>query len=367
MTADLFVGLMSGTSGDAVDAVLVRFHPQREQIAALSLPVPKALRTRVAAVGAETPLQTVAQLDVELAELFAQATQSLLEAARCEPSAVRALGCHGQTVWHAPDDNPPFTIQLGDPNVIAERTGIATVADFRRRDIAAGGQGAPLAPAFHRALFETPDNRALAVLNLGGIANISIISEAGETGFDTGPANALLDRWIQACLGQPFDRDGAWAASGQFVPALLDSLLNEPYFRRPPPKSTGLELFNLAWLERRLAALGMPLAEEDVQATLAELTARTVADAYRAHAPKDVQRLLVCGGGARNTDLLSRLSTHLSPVQVQSTAALGVDPDYVEAWGFAWLAQQTLQGLPGNRPSATGARRPVVLGGIYPA
>jgi|SRR5690625_1558045 len=366
MTADLFIGLMSGTSADAVDAVLVRFQPQREEIAALSWPIPAALRERMTAVDATTPLETVARLDVELAELFAQATLGLLDKAGYPPSAVRALGSHGQTVWHAPDDNPPFTVQLGDPNVIAERTGITTVADFRRRDIAAGGQGAPLAPAFHQALFGTDDKIPVVVLNLGGIANISIISDDDESGFDTGPANTLLDRWIQACRGQPFDRDGAWAASGQYVPTLLEHLLDEPFFDRTPPKSTGLELFNLEWLERRLAMLSIRPPDADIQATLAELTARTIADAVRTHAP-DAQRLLVCGGGAHNRDLLSRLSTHLKPMAVQSTEAVGVDPDYVEAWGFAWLAYQTLHGRPGNRPLVTGARRPVILGGIFPA
>lgn len=363
--SECYIGLMSGTSADSVDAVLVRFDPELRQLASYSHPIAPDLKARIRATGAHTRLGDAAQLDVVLGELFADAANALLKSAGIAPEQVRAIGSHGQTVWHAPGSAPPYTIQLGDPNVIAERTGITTVADFRRHDIAAGGQGAPLAPAFHRSLFGCA-GKTRVVLNLGGIANISVlVGEQLVEGFDTGPANALLDAWIFARRGQPFDRDGEWAAGGEPDSGLLARLLSDPYFEREPPKSTGLEHFNLAWLQGHLDALARPLADRDVQATLAELTVRTVAKAIAARA-KNAERVLVCGGGAHNSHLMRRLGALLAPITVESTAAVGVDPDFVEACAFAWLARETLNGRYGNAPVVTGAKREVILGGIYP-
>lgn len=360
--AELYLGLISGTSADAVDAALVRFAPTPAVVAAHSFPLPSELRAQIRAVTDQTPLQTVAQLDVRVGHLFASAALELLHAAGRPVSAVRAIGSHGQTVWHAPSADPPFTIQLGDPNVIAEQTGILTVADFRRRDIAAGGQGAPLVPAFHREIFGRKAETH-CILNLGGIANITVLQDEAVAGFDTGPANTLLDAWIWASRGAAYDRDGAWAAAGRCQAALLESMLQDGYFRRPAPKSTGPEHFNLEWLQGHLDAYGS-IRPEDVQATLLELTARSVADAVLRCAP-NTRAVLVCGGGIHNRALMARLSALLAPVSVISTAAAGVDPDFVEACAFAWLARQRLEGRAGNVPEVTGARVPVVLGGIY--
>lgn len=360
--AEHYIGLMSGTSVDAIDAALVRFDPRPSVVAARSFPLARDLRARLRAITDQTPLGIAAQLDVELGRLFAAAALELLRDAGLPPAAVRAIGSHGQTIWHAPASEPPYTLQIGDPNVIAERTGITTVADFRRRDLAAGGQGAPLVPAFHREVFGSPAETR-CVLNLGGIANITVISEDAVLGFDTGPANTLLDSWIASQRGDAYDAAGAWAASGQCSPDLLEALLADPYFALPAPKSTGPEHFSRAWLREHLAAFP-GLAAEDVQATLVELTARTVAAAVRQYAA-GAAKLLVCGGGVHNRLLMARLATLLAPMEVASTASAGIDPDFVEACAFAWLARQRLAERPGNVPTATGARAPVVLGGVY--
>jgi anhydro-N-acetylmuramic acid kinase len=354
---------MSGTSADAVDAALVRFDPFPEVLAARSTPLPPELRSQLRGISGQTPLLTLAQLDVQLGRLSAAAVLDLLAAAQHPADAVSAIGSHGQTVWHAPDGEFPFTMQIGDPNVIVELTGICTVADFRRRDVAAGGQGAPLVPAFHKEVFgSTAETRC--ILNLGGIANITILRGDAVTGFDTGPANTLLDSWISRHRGVPYDAGGAWAATGSCRPNLLNSLLSDPYFERHAPKSTGPEHFSLSWLEEKLAAAQLKPQPQDVQATLLELTARTVADAIRRDAP-DAGTVLVCGGGVHNGALMARLSELLAPARVASTREAGVDPDFVEACAFAWLARQRLAGRPGNLPAVTGAHAPVVLGGIY--
>ncbi len=360
--AEHYIGLMSGTSVDAIDAALVRFDPRPSVVAARSFPLARDLRARLRAITDQTPLGIAAQLDVELGRLFAAAALELLRDAGLPPAAVRAIGSHGQTIWHAPASEPPYTLQIGDPNVIAERTGITTVADFRRRDLAAGGQGAPLVPAFHREVFGSPAETR-CVLNLGGIANITVISEDAVLGFDTGPANTLLDSWIASQRGDAYDAAGAWAASGQCSPDLLEALLADPYFALPAPKSTGPEHFSRAWLREHLAAFP-GLAAEDVQATLVELTARTVAAAVRQYAA-GAAKLLVCGGGVHNRLLMARLTALLAPMEVASTASAGIDPDFVEACAFAWLARQRLAERPGNVPTATGARAPVVRGGVY--
>lgn len=362
MAADLYIGLMSGTSADAIDAALVRFDPAPTMVAGRTFPIPQALRSEIRDVSAQLPLSALGPLDVRLGRAFADAVTRLLRETGTPACDVRAIGSHGQTIWHAPTGDTPFTMQIGDPNVIAEETGITTVADFRRRDVAAGGQGAPLVPAFHREIFGT-EAGTHCVLNLGGIANISVLGPSGVIGFDTGPANTLMDDWVKLHRNQPYDKDGAWAAEGRCRQQLLDALLQDSYFRAAPPKSTGPEYFSREWLQRHLAGCG-PMPPEDVQATLLELTARSVADAVRQHAA-DADRLLVCGGGAHNRSLMVRLGVLLAPLRVASTASVGIDPDFVEACAFAWLARQRLLGAPGNVPAVTGARAPVVLGAIY--
>lgn len=359
---ELYVGLMSGTSADAIDAALVRFDPAPAIVAAQTTPLPAAIRRQIRSINADTPLRALGQLDIQLGRLFAAAAQDLLRTAKQTAAAVRAIGSHGQTVWHEPAGDFPFSMQIGDPNIIAERTGIATVADFRRRDMAAGGQGAPLVPAFHQEIFGAPD-KVRCVLNLGGIANITVLQPGATFGFDTGPANTLLDGWTQKNTGQPFDVDGQWAASGEPQTRLLDALLEDAYFARPAPKSTGPEHFSPQWLQHHLDE-DPALRPQDVQATLLELTARSVALAVRSHAAK-ADALLVCGGGVHNRRLMERLGELLAPMPVASTATVGIDPDYVEACAFAWLARQRLLEQAGNLAAATGARAPAVLGGIY--
>lgn len=374
----LFVGLISGTSADGIDAALVRFshgadgaRDKVELVRGRTYAWDEALRARLVALGQgadANSLDELGTLDVRIAEAFADATLRLLADAGVDAGEIVAIGSHGQTVRHRPegarlDGRHPFTWQLGDGNLIAERTRIVTVADFRRRDVAAGGHGAPLLPALHAALLQHADEHR-AVLNLGGIANFTLLPAEGTVrGFDTGPANCLLDAWCLRHTGRSFDADGAFAARGQLDAELLMRLLDEPWFMLPPPKSTGREHFHLDWLERRLDGDEAPA---DVQATLLELSAITIADALRAQQP-DTARVLACGGGVHNPRLLERIAAQLPGVIVESTARHGVDPDFVEAMGFAWLARQTLAGLPGNLPGVTGARGPRVLGAIHPA
>jgi anhydro-N-acetylmuramic acid kinase len=370
MDQGLYVGLISGTSVDAVDAAAVDFDGDGVRIVGTRAhPVPETLRQDLLALGqgGSVDLDRLGELDTAVGRLFADAATTLLGTHDIDPGRVRAIGSHGQTLRHRPAARFPFTLQVGDPSTIAERTGITTVADFRRRDLAAGGEGAPLVPAFHAALLQTP-GRARVVLNLGGIANITVLpGDPAEpvTGFDTGPANGLMDAWIARRLGEDFDRDGRWAASGRVVGELLEQLLGDPYFAAAPPKSTGREVFNLAWLERHLAGLRPQPAPEDIQATLLALTVESVARAIRDHSA-GTRELLVCGGGARNASLLAVLAAALPELTVGTTEAFGLAPEWVEAAAFAWLARETLAGRPGNLPAVTGASHPVVLGGIYP-
>lgn len=356
---------MSGTSVDAIDAVLVDFdHSPPRLLQRHSQAWPHGLREVALALSesGEQELHRMALLDNAVARLFAMAANVLLRAVDMPPAAIRAIGSHGQTVRHAPNAAEPYTIQLGNPSLLAELTGITVVADFRRRDLAAGGQGAPLAPAFHAALLAS-DTEDRAVVNIGGIANLTLLPADGSvSGFDTGPGNALLDAWADRHLETPLDRDGAWAASGRVIPELLERLLSDPYFQRHPPKSTGREYFNLAWL----GDVPETFAPADVQATLTALTAGSIARELELHMPA-ARRLLVCGGGVHNAALMARLRDALPTVAVQPTTVLGVDPDYLEAVGFAWLARRTLASQPGNLPNVTGARGPRILGGIYPA
>jgi len=368
--AELYVGLMSGTSLDGVDAALVRFGSDGAPAveAALTLPMPDGLRAALeeAIVSGTVALEALGRIDALLGARYAEAVERVLARAGATPGDVAAVGCPGQTLWHAPEADPPFTLQAGDPNVVAERTGIPVVADFRRRDVAAGGQGAPLVPAFHAAVFRRP-GEDVAVLNVGGIANLTLLPadpQAPVLGFDTGPGNTLLDAWARRHTGVPYDKDGRLAARGEVHAGLLARLLADPWFATPPPRSTGRERFSLAWLEAALAATG-PVPAADVQATLTALTAEAAAHALRARLP-GTRRLLVCGGGARNPMLMQALAAALPGVQVETTAAAGLDPDYVEAAAFAWLARETLAGRAGNLPAATGARGPRVLGALYP-
>lgn len=365
----LYLGLMSGTSADGIDAALVQFPAEGgcRFVHGHTHPWDPTLRADLIALGEGgdiTSLDALGRIDAEVGIQFAAAANALLLASGVQRAQVRAIGSHGQTVRHRPLGDPAFTWQLGDANRIAELTRITTVADFRRRDVAAGGHGAPLMPAFHLAMLGTTGEDR-AILNLGGIANLTLIPREGvPRGFDTGPANALMDAWCQRHRGVPFDADGAFAASGQVDEPLLAHWRADPWFALPPPKSTGREQFHLAWAEAAMD--GEARSPADVQATLLELTAATVADALLAHLP-GAARLLVCGGGVRNPALLRRLGARLPGVVIESSAVHGLDPDYLEAMGFAWLAQRTLDGLPGNLPSVSGARGPRILGAIHPA
>lgn len=363
----LYIGLMSGTSMDGIDAALVRLDDKNcETIAAASYAYPSELREALINSSRkpdETTINTLGKLDQWVGTCFRDAATSLLDAAGTASSRVRAIGSHGQTIRHCPHSDRPFTLQIGDPNIIASGTGITTVADFRRRDLAAGGEGAPLTPAFHQWLF-ADEKDARVVLNIGGIANITVLPESGSdvTGFDTGPGNVLLDAWTQQEQDRPFDDGGAWARSGEVLPDLLSRMLQDDYFSMSPPKSTGFEYFNIDWLEGY--AGGQSFSATDIQTTLLALTVQSIGDAITRYAAGS-QEILVCGGGVHNIALMDGLSRLALSVKWSSTGDHGLDPDYVEATAFAWLARQTILGQPGNLPSVTGARQPEVLGGIY--
>jgi anhydro-N-acetylmuramic acid kinase len=361
----LFVGLMSGTSVDGIDAGLVEFNDNNVRLLDFFYqPYPKALREKIHAISQADQkilLKDYGALDTELGELFATTVLSLLTKAQVPAARISAIGSHGQTVYHAPETPYRFTLQIGDPNIIAQRTGITTIADFRRRDIAVGGQGAPLAPAFHLAVFANT-HQIRTIVNIGGIANITVLDNQ-LVGFDTGPGNTLLDFWHQQHRQQAYDENGNWASSGRLHPELLETLKADPYFALPAPKSTGKEYFSAQWLSDKLEAFA-DINPEDVQATLCKLTADSIAEAIQRHAPRSEQ-VLVCGGGAHNGLLMKLLAENLS-CPLLSTAELGIHPDHVEACAFAWLARQTLNNQPGNLCSVTGAETPVILGGIYP-
>lgn len=360
---------MSGTSMNGVDAALVSFKDGQlhRLMASHTEAYPAALRERLMTVAQQQPALTIgemASLDAAVGEVFARAALGALGAR--DAGDIRAIGSHGQTVFHSPDANPGTSVQWGDPNRIAALTGIATVADFRRRDLALGGQGAPLVPAFHHAVFSSREEPR-AILNVGGVANLTILpgTAEGVTGFDTGPGNGLMDEWASEHRGRPYDAEGAWGASGRIHEDLLAALLAQPYFHRAPPKSTGRGDFNLRHCRRAFPKLEA-LAPADVQRTFCELTARSAADAVVLHAP-NTRRLLVCGGGVHNRLLMQRLTELLPQHGVESTDRHGLAADWVEATAFAWLAMRTLHGLPGNLPAVTGARAPAVLGGVYAA
>lgn len=363
----LYLGLISGTSADGIDTALVSFEGERATLRfGRTYPWDPSLRAQLVALGQQgtsLSLDAIAELDVRVARAFAEAANLALADSGTEPARVQAIGSHGQTLRHRPWGPYPFTLQLGDPATIAERTGITTVADLRSRDIAAGGHGAPLLPGLHADLLRS-EAEDRAVLNLGGIANLTLLPAIGDVrGFDTGPANALMDAWCLRHHAVDFDRDGAFAASGSLDEALLDRLLDDDWFGQPPPKSTGRDHFHLGWVEARLSGEESPA---DVQATLNALTARTVAHALQAAQP-GTKRVVACGGGVHNPVLMAALAEALPDMEVESTAAHGIDPDHVEAMGFAWLARRAMLGLPGNLPSVTGAAGPRILGAIHPA
>ena len=367
---DFYVGLMSGTSLDGVDGVLVDFSPTTPLVIAHACaPFPAALRTELLALNRSGPdeLHRAALAGNELMRQYAAIVREVLRKARAQTADIRAIGAHGQTVRHRPQefDGTGYTLQLCQPALLAELTGIDVVADFRSRDVAAGGQGAPLAPFFHQSLYGH-QREAVGVLNIGGISNITLLRPDGSVlGFDCGPGNALIDGWCARHTGQAYDADGAWAAGGRVLPGLLDALLVDPYFGRPPPKSTGRDLFSLEWVEGRLRDFGSA-APADVQATLTELTAVACSrDVLRHEAA--LKRLIVCGGGALNGHLMSRLKALLPSAQVSSSADFGLPPLQVEATAFAWLARKAVRREPLELQSITGARGARVLGGIYPA
>jgi len=374
MAAELFIGLMSGTSLDGVDGVLADFSDGRIAVKAYATAeFPVALRAELMALNTpgDNELHRAALAGNGLARAYAGVVHQLLADGGIAAAAVTAIGAHGQTVRHRPleFDDVGYTLQINNPSLLAELTGIDVVGDFRSRDLAAGGQGAPLVPAFHRALFARADE-TVAVLNIGGISNLSLLPAthapdgAMVLGFDCGPGNALMDHWCQTYQGQPFDRGGQWAASGQVLPQLLAQLQADPYFAKAPPKSTGRDLFNPTWLASHLGTTAM--APADVQATLTELTASTCATDLVSYG-KDSKLLIVCGGGALNDHLLARLRALLPGVQVVASTDQGLPPQQVEAAAFAWLARSTVRREAGNLASVTGARGARVLGAIYPA
>lgn len=366
-----FLGLISGTSADGIDAALVGFaddsaHAPPQLVFGLTEAWEPALRERLVALGQHAgtlTLDELGELDVRIGRAFADAAQAVLDASGIDRKSLLAIGSHGQTLRHRPHGAFPFTLQLGDPSSIAESCGVRVVADFRRRDVAAGGHGAPLVPAFHAAtLHSNTENRA--VLNLGGIANFTLLPKLGPVrGFDTGPANGLMDAWCLRHMGKPYDDNGGFAEQGQVDEDLLSRLLDEPWFALPPPKSTGRDQFHLPWVESKLIGDEAPA---DVQATLLALSVRTITDALRAAQP-GTQRVIACGGGVRNRVLMDWLAQALPGIVVGSSATHGLDPDFVEAMAFAWLARETLACRPGNLPAVTGAAGLRVLGAVYPA
>lgn len=357
---------MSGTSLDGVDAVLAEFGPtgQISLIRSQYLPYQDILRAQLLALHTSQPneIHLAARAANDLARLYAEAVNALLKG--IAPGSVRAIGCHGQTLRHRPADG--YTLQIGNASLLAELTGITVISDFRSRDIAAGGQGAPLVPAFHAQVLSHPTiNRVIA--NIGGIANITDLPTTGTVrGWDTGPGNMLMDAWIKRHKHVHYDQNGDWSKSGTIDAALLTALLAHPYLKQPPPKSAGREEFNLDWLDIQLSQLGHVIPPANVQATLLEFTALSLCDAIRRECPA-TQALYVCGGGVHNAALMQRIHSLLPTIQVASTSAVGIDPDWMEALAFAWLARQTLHHLPGNLPAVTGARGARVLGSIHPA
>ncbi len=362
--SELYIGIMSGTSLDGIDAVLLDIEASQPRLLATHYQA-YAQTLKVALLALHTSdydeLHQAQLIGNELARLYAAATMALLQAAGISAGRVRAIGCHGQTIRHRPQQG--YSLQLGNAALLAELSGITVVADFRSRDIAAGGQGAPLVPAFHDRVLRHPAIHRV-IVNIGGISNLTNLPpDLPTTGFDCGPGNLLMDAWIAQHHGEAYDSDGAWAASGHVLPALLQVLLDEPFLHASPPKSSGRDLFNLAWLNSKLHGKEAPA---DVQATLLALTSHAITDAIHRFCG-GAQEIYLCGGGARNQALVKNLRAALPECLIQNTDALGMDADYLEASAFAWLAQQAICGHSANLPAVTGARHPCILGAIYPA
>lgn len=362
--AELYIGIMSGTSLDGADAALGDFSSHSPRLLGKAhIPFGAELRNELLTLslgGANDELERAAKASNTLARIYHEAVIETIKQGGVSSNDITAIGCHGQTVRHRPEHG--FTIQLGNPSLLAELSGIAVVSDFRNRDIAAGGQGAPLTPAFHKAVFHSP-NENRVVLNIGGIANVTYLHQDGQVlGFDCGPGNMLMDAWVSQHLGRDYDEDGSWAMTGAKQIAFFNMLWQEPYFHIPPPKSTGRELFNLEWLKSMGASKYPP---NDAQRTLLELTAHSIAHSVKSYC-NATQRIFVCGGGAKNRALIETLRNMLPATPITTTDALGISVMEVEALAFAWLAQQALQKKPGNLPSATGANHNAVLGAIYP-
>lgn len=364
-----YIGLMSGTSMDAVDAALVEFDTKAKLIHYCESPIEQSLRHQVRSINESSTLAQVAELDYRLGHLFASAVNDLLKQTKISSDQIIAIGSHGQTVFHKPEVSPgsPYTtsIQIADPNIICAKTGITTVADFRRMDMAFAGQGAPLASAFHQYQFQQ-ENKSLVMLNIGGIANITLLPNDGNKiiGFDTGPGNGLLDDWIQLNKSEEYDKDSAWALSGKENSDLLKSLLSDEYFSVEPPKSSGRDYFNLSWLKKHLEKQNTNIVTENVQATLLKLTVATISDAINKVA-SDYHEVLLCGGGAYNPTFSKLLQQSLPNLKITTTSDYGLTPDCIEAVTFAWLAKQRMENKAANIPDVTGAHRKVLLGGLY--
>lgn len=362
--SELYIGLMSGTSMDGIDAVLVDFsEPTPTCLAHHHMPLPSELKQRLENTQGKNSIDFIelGSLDTAMGRAFSDCVNTLLNEHNIDKHNITAIGSHGQTLFHHPNGNEPFTLQIGDPNSIATNTGITTIAGFRRRDMALGGQGAPLAPGFHAYLFG--DKAPCCFVNIGGIANITVMHPDKKTiGYDTGPGNTLLDHWCQTHLNQPFDRDGAWAKAHDVNQELLQTLLDDPYFALPYPKSTGRESFNTAWLNERLAHFS-ELDPGVIQASLTAFTATHIANALNEHL--DSGNVWVAGGGVHNKALMQALSEQCPTLNMQNTETIGIHPQWIEAMAFAWLAHQTYHGKPGNLPSVTGASDTAVLGGVW--
>ena len=365
--AGIYIGVMSGTSLDGIDVAVVQLGQELKLIGAKCYPIPN--ETKTAILGLTQPgddeIERLGKLDIELARLFAAAINHTLHDLNLNRSEILAVGSHGQTIRHRPKTG--FSLQAGDPNLIAAQTNIKVIADFRRKDLAYGGEGAPLVPAFHADQFKSY-HTSRVILNIGGMSNITVLPTQGEVrGYDTGPGNVLLDAWCYRHRGVPYDQAGAWAASGICNASLLEKLMSLPFFHEAPPKSTGREQFNIEWLEHMLnQSADYQLSPADIQATLLELTARSISDAITSE-KHNAPEIYICGGGAHNTALVQRLKQLLEPSSIATTESLGMHPDWVEAAAFAWLAYRALNGLSGNLPSVTGASKETILGGIYQA
>jgi len=353
---------------DAVDGALVHFSDNKFKLIEYQQhSFPHDIRKTLKELTSESTIDQISRLDVRLGRLFGETALSLIKKCRINRNEINAIGSHGQTILHRPENPEPYSLQIADPNIIAYMTGIKTVTDFRRMDMAAGGQGAPLAPLFHAYLFrhQTVDR---VILNIGGMANITVLPAVKKNlpvlGFDTGPGNVLLDAWIKQHTGRNMDEDGQWAASGKCDDELLNNLLDDEYFKMPPPKSTGRDYFNLGWLERKLKCAKQSLSPQDIQVTLIQLTVNNITFAIKRHA-ETAREIIACGGGVHNLELMKFLVNQLKNHDVKTTEEFDIDPDAIEAMTFAWLAKCRLEGLPGNLPSVTGAKSPCILGAIY--